>query len=239
MSERVLPPQKTVSTEPDSDCSSSEAESSGSESGRKEAVWSTLKESAAAHTGSYRRHHLLTHVRLFTGEEKESNVVQLTCSLFVLEKGTQSWRERGRGVLRLNDLASGTKGCLQSRIVMRHQGSLKIILNTKLWPHTHLRRPARRNLQLTATDVEGGALRVFLIQGSARDVARLYVAIHHRLVALRCGVGGPEAEATGARDRHGNSENEEDEEEEERIHLTRLRPVVNNWTHNKPIVGSR
>lgn len=122
---------------------------------------------------------------------------------------------------------------------MRHQGSLKVILNTKLWSHTHLRRPARRNLQVTATDVDGGALRVFLIQASARDVARLYVAIHHRLVALRCGSVGLEAETTGERTRDElcNSENEEegDEEEEEeeerqkqervqRLYLTRLRP---------------
>lgn len=119
------------------------------------------------------------------------------------------------------------------KTVMRHQGSLKVILNTKLWPHTHLRRPARRNLQVTATDVETQAVRVFLIQASARDVARLYVAIHHRLVALRASAAGREAEAAGGRTREGhcNSENEEEEEEErqqkereERLLLTRLRP---------------
>ncbi|CDQ75869.1 unnamed protein product [Oncorhynchus mykiss] len=233
MSERVLRPQKSPSSE-DSDCSS-DSESSTSESSYKGAVWSSLRESAAAYTASCGRQHVLRlrRVQLFTGEEKESNVVQLTCRLFVLEKGTPSWTERGRGVLRLNDLASGTKRGLQSRIVMRHQGSLKVILNTKLWPHTHLRRPARRNLQVTATDVETQAVRVFLIQASARDVARLYVAIHHRLVGLRASAAGREAEAAGGRTREGhcNSENEEEEEEErqqkereERLLLTRLRP---------------
>ncbi|KPP58492.1 hypothetical protein Z043_123676 [Scleropages formosus] len=129
---------------------------------------------------------------------------QITCKLFVLEKGTQSWTERGRGVLRLNDLAVGTGDTLQSRIVMRHQGSLKVILNTKLWPHTHLRRPARRSLQFSATDLESHTMRVFLVQGGARDVARLFVAIHHRLVALR-----------GAASQHYCTESEEEEEEEE------------------------
>ncbi|XP_013993740.2 ran-binding protein 3-like isoform X3 [Salmo salar] len=259
MSERVLRPQKSPSSE-DSDCSS-DSESSTSESSHKGAVWSSLRESAAAYTASCGRQHVLRlrRVQLFTGEEKESNVVQLTCRLFVLEKGTPSWTERGRGVLRLNDLASGTKRGLQSRIVylshlrpliktvMRHQGSLKVILNTKLWPHTHLRRPARRNLQVTATDVETQAVRVFLIQASARDVARLYVAIHHRLVALRASAAGREAEAAGGRTREGhcNSENEEEEEEErqqkereERLLLTRLRPVVCDWIHSKPSLDS-
>ncbi|KAM9541194.1 ran-binding protein 3-like isoform 3-T3 [Salvelinus alpinus] len=247
MSERVLRPQKSPSSE-DSDCSS-DSDSSTSDSSHKGAVWSSLRESAAAYTASCGRQHVLRlrRVQLFTGEEKESNVVQLTCRLFVLEKGTPSWTERGRGVLRLNDLASGTKRGLQSRIVMRHQGSLKVILNTKLWPHTHLRRPARRNLQVTATDVETQAVRVFLIQASARDVARLYVAIHHRLVALRASAAEREAEAAGGRTREGhcNSENEEEEEEErqqkereERLLLTRLRPVVCDWIHSKPSLDS-
>lgn len=43
-------------------------------------------------------------------------IFQLSCKLFVLEKGTQSWSERGRGILRLNDLATGNRGELQSRI---------------------------------------------------------------------------------------------------------------------------
>ncbi|XP_035632279.1 ran-binding protein 3-like [Oncorhynchus keta] len=243
MGARVLRPQKLPSSE-HSDCSSSNSESSTFETRHKGAVWSSLRESAAAYTESCGRQRVLRRVQLFTGEEKESNVVQLTCRLFVLENGTQAWNERGRGVLRLNDLMAGTKGGLQSRIVMRHQGSLKVILNTKLWPHTHLRRPARRNLQVTATDVETQAIRVFLIQASARDVARLYVAIHHRLVALRSSAAGRELGAAGGRTREGhcNSENEEEEEQEEQTQrqeregllVTRLRPVVSDWIPSKP-----
>ncbi|XP_021458464.2 ran-binding protein 3-like isoform X3 [Oncorhynchus mykiss] len=242
MGARVLRPQKLPSSE-HSDCSSSTFETR-----HKGAVWSSLRESAAAYTESCGRQRVLRRVQLFTGEEKESNVVQLTCRLFVLENGTQAWNERGRGVLRLNDLMAGTKGGLQSRIVMRHQGSLKVILNTKLWPHTHLRRPARRNLQVTATDVETQAIRVFLIQASARDVARLYVAIHHRLVALRASAAGLEAGAAGGRTREGhcNSENEEEEEQDEQrqrqeregLLVTRLRPVVCDWIHSKPSLES-
>ncbi|XP_071206383.1 ran-binding protein 3-like isoform X4 [Salvelinus alpinus] len=116
MGVRVLRPQKLPSSE-HSDCSSSNSESSTFETRHKGAVWSSLRESAAAYTESCGTQRVLRRVQLFTGEEKESNVVQLTCRLFVLEKGTQAWNERGRGVLRLNDLTSGTKGGLQSRIV--------------------------------------------------------------------------------------------------------------------------
>lgn len=66
---------------------------------------------------------------------------------------------------------------------------LKLILNTKLWPHTQLKRPARRNLQVTATDLESHAVRVFLIQAGARDISRLHAAIHHRLVGMHCRAG--------------------------------------------------
>ncbi|XP_036833364.1 ran-binding protein 3-like isoform X2 [Oncorhynchus mykiss] len=214
MGARVLRPQKLPSSE-HSDCSSSTFETR-----HKGAVWSSLRESAAAYTESCGRQRVLRRVQLFTGEEKESNVVQ-----YIFHT------------------------CLPPiKTVMRHQGSLKVILNTKLWPHTHLRRPARRNLQVTATDVETQAIRVFLIQASARDVARLYVAIHHRLVALRASAAGLEAGAAGGRTREGhcNSENEEEEEQDEQrqrqeregLLVTRLRPVVCDWIHSKPSLES-
>ncbi|XP_048091375.1 ran-binding protein 3-like isoform X3 [Alosa alosa] len=204
MSERVLNPLKSPYSEEvsDSDSSSSDSESSSPDTSHNSTVKRSLWESAAATTASCRRHCLLKQVQVITGEERESNVVQLSCKLFVLERGTQSWSERGRGILRLNDLATGNRGELQSRIVMRHQGSLKLILNTKLWPHTQLKRPARRNLQVTATDLESHAIRVFLIQAGARDISRLHAAIHHRLVGMHCRVG--------LRNRNGSSGDEDE-----------------------------
>ncbi|XP_023664441.1 ran-binding protein 3-like isoform X2 [Paramormyrops kingsleyae] len=173
MSERVLSPSKCSedSSVSSSDCSDSEL--------------SDENPSYPTYTAAHRGRCLLKHIQVVTGEEQESNVVQLTCKLFVLERRTQSWSERGRGILRLNDMVTGSQGRLQSRLVMRHQGTLKLILNSRLWPHTQVRRAARRSLQVTASDLESHTLRVFLVQASARDAARLYVAIHHRLVALR------------------------------------------------------
>ncbi|XP_066568285.1 ran-binding protein 3-like [Amia ocellicauda] len=251
MSERVLSPVKTPDAE-SADCSDaetsdlesssyseSEFESSTSGSLHKTVRRRTLRESAAAYTAACGRRCLLKQVQVFTGEEQESNVLQMTCKLFVFEKASQSWCERGRGVLRLNDLDTEQAASLQSRLVMRNQGSLKVILNTKLWAEMRLHRATRKNLQLTATDLEDGSVRVFLIQASVKEITRLYLAIHHRLVALRCraveqGSGpGLEAEEPGPAFPHFDSEGEGDEAQV----LTRLgcsRTGGSDWSNNYP-----
>ncbi|MGH0175747.1 UNVERIFIED_CONTAM: hypothetical protein FKN15_071542 [Acipenser sinensis] len=124
----------------------------------------TLRESAAAYTAASSKRCLLEQVEVFTGEEEESRVMQITCKLFVFEKSTGSWLERGRGVLRLNDMATEESGNLQSRLVMRNQGNLKVILNSKLWAQMNVFKPARKKLCFTATDLENQVVRVFLIQ---------------------------------------------------------------------------
>lgn len=43
-------------------------------------------------------------------------MLQIQCKLFVFDKASQSWVERGRGLLRLNDMASTDDGTLQSRL---------------------------------------------------------------------------------------------------------------------------
>ena len=54
----------------------------------------------------------------------------INCFFFLIwNSGT--WIERGRGTLRLNDKKLDN-GIVQSRLVMRTQGSLRVILNTKV-----------------------------------------------------------------------------------------------------------
>ncbi|KAK1345367.1 hypothetical protein QTO34_014078, partial [Cnephaeus nilssonii] len=111
--------------------------------------------------------------------------IDINCKLFVFNKTTPSWTERGRGALRLNDTAGSDRGAFQSRLIMRNQGSLRLILNSKLWTQMEIQRANHRNLRITATDLEDYSIKVFLIQASAKDTESLYAAIHHRLVALR------------------------------------------------------
>ncbi|RWS01984.1 ran-binding protein 3-like isoform X1, partial [Dinothrombium tinctorium] len=63
-----------------------------------------------------------------TGEEGESNVLQIYCKLYSWESAGSMWKERGKGFLRLNDKIKEDKLC--SRLVMRTSGSLKVILNS-------------------------------------------------------------------------------------------------------------
>uniref|UniRef100_A0ACB8EPR2 Uncharacterized protein n=1 Tax=Sphaerodactylus townsendi TaxID=933632 RepID=A0ACB8EPR2_9SAUR len=146
----------------------------------------TLVESAAAYTAKKpTQQYLLDKVEVSTGEEAEHNVLQINCKLFLFNKASMSWIERGSGSLRLNDTSSSQCGMLESRLVMRNQGSMRLILNAKLWTQMIIQRANRKSLCLTATDLEDHSVKVFLVQASSKDIGSLHAAIHHRLVALR------------------------------------------------------
>ncbi|XP_072100295.1 ran-binding protein 3b isoform X1 [Mobula birostris] len=148
-------------------------------------VTESLEESAAAYTKATAKKCLLKKVEVITGEEAESNVLQIQCKLFVFDKTSQTWVERGRGLLRLNDMASGDDGALQSRLVMRTQGSLRLILNTKLWAQMQIDKASEKSIRITAMDAEDQGVKVFLISASSKDAGQLYAALHHRILALR------------------------------------------------------
>ncbi|XP_077129405.1 ran-binding protein 3 isoform X5 [Ranitomeya variabilis] len=109
----------------------------------------------------------------------------IQCKLFVFDKTSQSWVERGRGLLRLNDMASTEDGTLHSRLVMRTQGSLRLILNTKLWAQMQIDKASEKSIRITAMDTEDQGVKVFLISASSKDTGQLFAAIHHRILALR------------------------------------------------------
>ncbi|XP_059394377.1 ran-binding protein 3a isoform X3 [Carassius carassius] len=130
---------------------------------KSENVEESLEESAARHEAHKPHKCLLEQVEVRTGEESESNVLQMQCKLFVFELTSQSWLEKGCGVLRLNDMASADDGALQSRLVMRTQGSLRVILNTKLWSQMQVDKASEKTLRITAMDTEEQGVKVFLI----------------------------------------------------------------------------
>ncbi|PIO30156.1 hypothetical protein AB205_0182090 [Aquarana catesbeiana] len=83
---------------------------------QKHRLHTSLLESAAAYTSRPRMKYELDQVKVITGEESERNVLQISCKLFVFNKENQVWTERGRGYLRLNDLAVNDDGPFRSRI---------------------------------------------------------------------------------------------------------------------------
>ncbi|XP_049454902.1 ran-binding protein 3b isoform X7 [Epinephelus fuscoguttatus] len=221
MSERVLSPPKgesaneetkEVSAAPASEPSSQEATPEKAVN----SVSESLEESAAAYTKATAKKCILEKVDVKTGEESESNVLQMQCKLYVFEKTAQSWIERGRGLLRLNDMASTEDGTLQSRLVMRTQGSLRLILNTKLWPQMQVDKASEKSVRITAMDTEDQGVKVFLISGSSKDIGQLAAALHHRILALKSRAEQePETPAATIPEAEVPQSNEEDSDEED------------------------
>ncbi|NXU76746.1 RANB3 protein, partial [Oreotrochilus melanogaster] len=218
MSERVLSPPKSNegSTENNKENAATE---SGSESSSQEATpeKESLAESAAAYTKATARKCLLAKVEVITGEEAESNVLQIQCKLFVFDKNAQSWVERGRGLLRLNDMASTEDGTLQSRLVMRTQGSLRLILNTKLWAQMQIDKASEKSIRITAMDTEDQGVKVFLISASSKDTGQLFAALHHRILALRSRVEQEQEVKDAAPEPEVTQSNEEDSDDDDVI----------------------
>ncbi|XP_055285379.1 ran-binding protein 3 isoform X1 [Moschus berezovskii] len=222
MSERVLSPPKLNELSSDANRENTAAES-GSESSSQEAtpekanhIAESLAESAAAYTKATARKCLLEKVEVITGEEAESNVLQIQCKLFVFDKTSQSWVERGRGLLRLNDMASTDDGTLQSRLVMRTQGSLRLILNTKLWAQMQMDKASEKSIRITAMDTEDQGVKVFLISASSKDTGQLYAALHHRILALRSRVE-QEQEAKALAPEPGTAPSNEDDSDDDDV----------------------
>ncbi|KAM4884199.1 ran-binding protein 3 isoform 4-T4 [Sylvia borin] len=220
MSERVLSPPKSNegSTESSKENAATESasESSSQEATPEKAnnISESLAESAAAYTKATARKCLLAKVEVITGEEAESNVLQIQCKLFVFDKISQSWVERGRGLLRLNDMASTDDGTLQSRLVMRTQGSLRLILNTKLWAQMQIDKASEKSIRITAMDTEDQGVKVFLISASSKDTGQLYAALHHRILALRSRVEQEQEVKNAAPEPEVTQSNEEDSDDD-------------------------
>lgn len=109
-----------------------------------------------------------------TGEEGETNVLQINCKLFAFDKTSSGWQERGRGTLRLNDRDE------ESRLVGRTAGTQRLILNTKVWSGMTAERAGPKSLRLTAMDVHGD-IRIFIVQAAPKEVDQLHNLLLQRL----------------------------------------------------------
>ncbi|XP_020784811.1 ran-binding protein 3b isoform X1 [Boleophthalmus pectinirostris] len=225
MSDRVLSPPKgelaAEETKEAPEVSPSEPSSQENTPEKANNASESLEESAAAYTKATAKKCILEKVEVKTGEESESNVLQMQCKLYVFEKTAQTWIERGRGLLRLNDMASTEDGALQSRLVMRTQGSLRLILNTKLWAQMQVDKASEKSVRITAMDTEDQGVKVFLISGSSKDIGQLAAALHHRILALKSKAEQePEVPAVTVPEPDIPQSNEEDSDEEDSANAT-------------------
>ncbi|XP_014363404.2 ran-binding protein 3 [Papilio machaon] len=153
-------------------------ENNQEEAGPSENSGEGLAAAAAEYERSHARPPPPTSNCTTTGEEDEINVLQITCRLFAWEAG--SWRERGRGVLRLNDAPQGGGSGGGSRLVVRVAGSLRVVLNTKLWPDMVVERAGAKSLRITAVDAQL-QIKLYLIMGAPSDIVHLYRALTARI----------------------------------------------------------
>ncbi|KXJ09968.1 ran-binding protein 3 [Exaiptasia diaphana] len=142
----------------------------------------------------------LEHVEVVTGEEEERNVLKVNCRLFMFDVDNHSWREKGRGLLRLNDMCqSSSESTFQSRLIMRTQGHLRVTLNTKLWPEMTLERANERSLRITGFDADND-VKIYLIMAGPKDIQQLFTAIDRRIQSLKLNKGQQHSEADSTAD---------------------------------------
>lgn len=69
-----------------------------------------------------------------SGEENEENIFQIKAKLYHMElsKSSLGWRERGFGVIKVNKFIESPSEKYNSRVVMRSNGNLKLILNVPI-----------------------------------------------------------------------------------------------------------
>ncbi|XP_049823323.1 ran-binding protein 3 isoform X2 [Aethina tumida] len=139
----------------------------------------SLSESAREYEESRANKRKYDEVEVITGEEEETNVLSISCKLFSYDNTGGTWQERGRGILRLNDLELEDNRT-QSRLVFRTSGSLRVILNTKIWAEMMVDKASEKSIRLTAQDSSGG-IKVFLIMASNEDSKHLFKQLQTRL----------------------------------------------------------
>lgn len=149
-----------------------------SDSGGEEREKKSLSEAAREYEESRAVKRKYEEVAVITGEEEECNVLQMNCKLFAFDNVNSTWVERGRGTLRVNDMPVGTK--TQSRVVMRTVGSLRVVLNTKIWAGMSVDKPSAKSVRLTAMD-SSGQIKVFLVMAGSKEIDQLYKTLDWRV----------------------------------------------------------
>lgn len=66
-----------------------------------------------------------------SGEENENTVLQIKAKLYHMElsKISEGWKERGFGMIKVNEFTTNPADNYTSRLIMRQNGNLKLILN--------------------------------------------------------------------------------------------------------------
>jgi hypothetical protein len=170
---------------------SEEEDHSSEEESREEIVDSgkehvELKDSSSSITGEVSNEKTKTsQVVIVTGEEDEETLWNGRVKLYILHeyegsKGsgpTKDWKECGIGILRLNRTRSDEH---RSRLVMRAEGTFRLLLNAPLFKDMCAEIVQDSNLRLAVLESDR-SIRHYLIRfKTAQDVHRLYTLMSER-----------------------------------------------------------
>jgi len=133
----------------------------------------------------------LPEVQVNTGEESDVNVLSLNGKCYLFCSETRNWLERGTGPIKLNDEdnsnGSGDRASFsKSRLIMRGNGTHRLILNTPLWSTMSLDKAGSKSIRLSAKHFETGKVHIYLVKSSnEKEVDSLYRAIKFRIRDLK------------------------------------------------------
>lgn len=145
----------------------------------------SLSEAAREYEEARAQKRRYEEVPVLTGEEEEANVLQINCKLF--SWSSCSWTERGRGTLRVNDLPTSPGS---HRLIVRTTGSLRVVLNTKIWAGMTVDRASVKSMRITAMD-SNGVVKVFLVMASPKEMDQLQKCLEWRVSNLKKSEEGP------------------------------------------------
>ncbi|KAI6657450.1 Exocyst complex component 5 [Oopsacas minuta] len=116
--------------------------------------------------------------KVFTGEEGERVIVEISCKLFVFDSKNKTWHSKGRNMLHLNEDPDCEH---KSRIICRAQGNQLVQLNSPIWAEMLCEQSNPNSVKLSA-NLENDGIRVVLIQGEKRDISNLFSALETRIL---------------------------------------------------------
>lgn len=170
-----------------------------------------LEEDAAKQFAAINNKEIAPEIDIKTGEEDEKCVLQVMCKLYQYDNKSQSWKERGVGKLHLNDSINSEQS--HSRLVMRSKGSMRLVLNTKIWADMSLTRANKKSIRVSAR-TQDGEIGVFLLQGSISDMTQMWQAVDYRVVRAKFARDKQREKEEGETPETSNGDSQGEEEKE-------------------------
>ncbi|CAI2345162.1 unnamed protein product [Caenorhabditis sp. 36 PRJEB53466] len=112
------------------------------------------KEAEKQHAGT-------SAVEVTTGEEADTKIFQAMSKIWVFDKTKNAYTEKGMCTLRINKRVEN--GLTHHRIVARTSGTLRVIINSKVFSDMLLERVGERRVRISAMGPEIPGVQIFLL----------------------------------------------------------------------------